>query len=102
MLSCGLSNIVVLLQLMRPCQASTVGSLKTSATCVSMATGSIGPLAPVGRHPTTAIGSACVKTQKRAPEFDRELEEFPGKAGSLLMHFLLVQVSPAISRAMFE
>jgi hypothetical protein len=43
-----------------------------------------------------------VKTQKRLPEIGSALERFPGKAGGLLMRFLLVRVSPAISRAMFE
>jgi len=43
-----------------------------------------------------------VKTQKRPPEFDREFEGFPGKAGSLLMRLLLAQGPPVISQAMFE
>jgi hypothetical protein len=47
-------------------------------------------------------GRACVKTQKRPHEFDRELEEFPGKASGLLMHLLLAQGPPVISQAMFE
>jgi hypothetical protein len=47
-------------------------------------------------------GRGCVKTQKRPPDIDSELEKFPGKAGGLLMCFPLVQARPAISRAMFE
>jgi len=39
----------------------------------------------------TVPGPACVKTEKRPPEFDREFEGFPGKAGSLLMRLLLAQ-----------
>ena len=46
-------------------------------------------------------GPACVKTQKRPPEFDREFEGLPGKAGSLLMRLLLAQGPPVISQAMF-
>jgi len=46
-------------------------------------------------------GPACVKTQKRPPEFDCEFEGLPGKAGSLLMRLLLAQGPPVISQAMF-
>ena len=44
----------------------------------------------------------CVKTQKRPPEFDRELEESPGKAGGLLIRLLLAQGPPVISQVIFE
>lgn len=39
-----------------------------------------------------------MKTRKRPPDIDSEIEDFPGKAGDLLMRFLLAQGAPAISR----